>query len=167
MFENLQAFCDWLATTPASQTIQEVSWVIPTLQSVHIACIAIVMGSIALIDLRLLGVTGLSQSISDITKRQLPWVWVALVILFLTGAILIVGEPARSLENPAFQAKMLMLLCVIAVTYNLERPLRGDAAFWELSPARRSAAKALAVVSLLLWVGIVFAGRLIAYMEVG
>jgi hypothetical protein len=166
MFQNLHAFCEWLAMTPTSQLIQNVAWIIPAVQSVHITCIAIVMGSVALIDLRLLGVTGRSHSISGLTNRLLPWVWVSLVILLLSGAILIIGEPVRSLENPAFQAKMLMLLCVVAMTFHFQSMLRGDTAFWELSPVRRNTAKATAIVSLLLWVGIVFAGRWIAYMDV-
>lgn len=166
MASQLHAFCEWVSNTPVSQLIQNVSWIIPAVQSVHIACIAIVMGSVSLIDLRLLGITGRSHSVAGLTNRLLPWVWVSIVILFFSGAILITGEPVRSLENPAFQAKMLMLLCVAALTYHFQRMLKGDVAFWELSPARRGTAKATAVVSLLLWVGIVFAGRWIAYMDV-
>ena len=166
MPQSLHAFCEWLANTPPSQLIQNVTWIIPAVQSVHIGCIAIVMGSVGLIDLRLLGITGRSQSISGMVNRLLPPVWISLVILFCTGAVLFIGEPVRSLENPAFQAKMLMLLCVATLTYFLQHMLRGDVAFWELSPARRGTAKMVAIVSLLLWVGIVFAGRWIAYMDV-
>jgi hypothetical protein len=166
MPQSLHAFTEWLANTPPSQLIQNVSWIIPAVQSVHIVCIAIVMGSVTLIDLRLLNITGRSQSISNMTSRLLPAVWVAIVILFLTGSILAIGEPVRSLENPAFQAKMLMLLCVGSLTFFFQQMVRGDVAFWEMSPARRATAKATAIVSLLLWVGIVFAGRWIAYMDV-
>lgn len=164
---QLQAFTDWLATTQLSLLIQNVAWIIPAVQSVHIICISIVMGSVALIDLRLLGITGRSQSISGLVNRLLPAVWIALVVLLITGGLLAIGEPARSLQNPAFHAKMLMLLCVGALTFFFQQMLRGDVAFWELSPARRTTAKMAAVVSLLLWVGIVFAGRWIAYMDVG
>ena len=167
MFPSLHAFTEWVSNTPLSQLIQNVSWVIPAFQSVHILAIAVVMGSVALIDLRLLGITGRSQSISSMVNRLVPAVWVALVVLFCSGAVLAIGEPVRSLENPAFQAKMLMLLCVGSLTFFFQRMLRGDVAFWELSPARRATAKLAAVVSLLLWVGIVFAGRWIAYMDTG
>ncbi|OYX32373.1 MAG: hypothetical protein B7Y99_08690 [Caulobacterales bacterium 32-69-10] len=167
MLQSLHAFTEWVANTPLSLLIQNVSWVIPAFQSVHILAICVVMGSVALIDLRLLGVTGRSQSISSMVNRLVPAVWVALVILFLSGSVLAIGEPVRSLENPAFHAKMLMLLCVGALTFFFQHMLRGDVAFWELSPARRATAKLAAVVSLLLWVGIIFAGRWIAYTEAG
>jgi uncharacterized membrane protein SirB2 len=167
MLQSLHAFTEWVSNTPVSLLIQNISWIIPATQSVHIISIAVVMGSVALIDLRLLGVTGRSQSISSMVNRLVPAVWVALLVLFCSGGILVIGEPVRSLENPAFHAKMLMLLCVAALTFFFQRMLRGDVAFWELSPARRSTAKMAAVVSLLLWVGIVFAGRWIAYMDTG
>jgi hypothetical protein len=165
--QSLHAFTDWLSNTSFSQLLQNVAWIIPAVQSVHIICIAIVMGSVALIDLRLLNVTGRSQSIASMTNRLLPWVWVALVILLITGSLLAIAEPVRSLENPAFQAKMLMILCVGALTLFFQKMVRGDVAFWELSPARRTTAKMTAIVSILLWVAIVFAGRWIAYMDVG
>jgi hypothetical protein len=166
MFTSLHAFCEWLSSTPFSQLLQNVGWIIPAVQSVHIVGIAVVMGSVGLIDLRLLGVAGRSQSISDLTSRLLPTVWITLGVLFVTGGLLAIAEPIRSLTNPAFQAKMLMLLCVGSLTFFFQKMVRGDVAFWELSPARRTTAKMTAVVSLLLWVGIVFAGRWIAYMDV-
>jgi len=166
MFTSLDAFCDWLANTPFSQLLQNVAWIIPMVQSVHIVCIAIVMGSIALIDLRLLGVTGHSQAISSMTKRLLPWVWWSLLVLLLTGSLLAIAEPVRSLENPAFQAKMLMVLTAGFLTFYFQGVVRGEEAFWEMTPARRLTAKMTAIVSILLWVGIVFAGRWIAYMDV-
>jgi hypothetical protein len=164
--QSLHAFTDWLSNTAFSQLLQNVSWIIPSVQSVHIICIAIVMGSVALIDLRLLNITGRSQSIASMTSRLLPWVWVSLVILLITGALLAIAEPVRSLENPAFQAKMLLILCVGTLTLFFQKMVRGDVAFWELSPARRATAKMTAIVSLLMWVAIVFAGRWIAYMDV-
>lgn len=166
MFTSLHAFCEWLANTPFSMLLQNVSWIIPAVQCVHIVCISIVMGSVGLIDLRLLGITGHSQSISNLTSRLLPWVWISLVVLLITGALLAIAEPVRSLTNPAFQAKMLMIVIVGSLTLFFQSMVRGDVAFWELTPARRTTAKMTAIVSLLLWVGIVFAGRWIAYMDV-
>ena len=166
MFTSLHAFCDWLANTPFSMLLQNVSWIIPAVQCVHIVCISIVMGSVGLIDLRLLGITGHSQSISNLTGRLLPAAWYSLVVLLITGALLAIAEPVRSLTNPAFQAKMLMIIIVGTLTLFFQKMVRGDVAFWELTPTRRTTAKLTAVVSLLLWVGIVFAGRWIAYMDV-
>jgi len=162
---SLHAFCEWLAQTPLSLTIQNVSWIIPSVQSIHIACIAIVMSAVFMVDLRLLGVIGRDQPTAAYTSRFLTWIWPTLVVLLLSGSVLITGEPARSLENPAFQTKMVLLVLAMTTTAVLQRPTFKDPAFWELSRGRKISAAALAVLSLALWIGIVFAGRWIAYMN--
>ena len=161
----LHDFCKWLSETPLSLTIQNVSWIIPTVQSIHILSVAIVFFSAMAVDLRLLGVIGRSAPASAYGARFLPWIWPTLVILLLTGATLIIAEPARSLQNAAFQAKMIMLILAIGATVTLQRPLAADAAYWDSTEGRKTAARVIAVVSICLWVGIVFAGRWIAYMN--
>ena len=162
---TLHAFAEWLSQTQISQVVQNVSWIIPSVQSVHILCIAIVISAVFMVDLRLLGVIGRSQPTAAYTSRFLTWIWPTLVVLLASGSILIIGEPARSLMNPAFILKMSMLICVIVVTLTLQGAIKKNVAFWELSAPRRNAAKLMALVSLLLLVAIVFAGRWIAYLN--
>jgi uncharacterized membrane protein SirB2 len=166
MSTSIREFSNWLAATPASAEIQNVSWIIPTVQTIHILSIAIVMSSVLLIDLRVLGVISRAQGIDAVARRFLPWIWFTLIVLALSGGTLIVGEPGRSLQNPAFIAKMSMLVAVIVLTLSFQRGLRRDAHFWDVSRGRRLGGKLLAGVSLSLWVGIVFAGRWIAYIDV-
>jgi hypothetical protein len=161
---KFHAFTEWLAGTPPSALIQNVSWVIPATQTIHIICISILIGAVGMIDLRVLGLAMRSQSTSTLSRRLLPYVWGALPVLLVTGSILAVGEPSRSLENLAFQVKMLLLILVIALTLGFQAAIKRDEAFWELSPARRASAKLLAVASLAIWIAIIFAGRYIAYM---
>jgi uncharacterized membrane protein len=155
----MQAFCDWLSNTRVSLTIQTVLWIIPAVQTVHILCVAVVMSSMAMLDLRLVGFTGRRQPISRMVHRFVPWVWCTLPIMAVTGSILIIGEPARELLNPYFRAKMVMLATVIVITLVVQL-LNNRNAYWE---TRKAAAMLTGSVSLLLWVGIVSAGRWIAY----
>jgi len=156
----IESFCDWLANTSLSLTIQTVMWIIPAVQTVHILCVAIVMSCMAMMDLRLIGVAGRKYSISRTVGRFVPWVWGALPVLLTTGVILIIGEPSRELLNPYFRAKMAFLLVVTLITFFVQRQNKKDATYWE---ARRVAAALTGALSLLLWVGIVSAGRWIAY----
>jgi uncharacterized membrane protein len=165
MSQSVQAFSDWLAATPVSTTIQDVSWIIPTVQTVHILSIAIVMSSVLLIDLRVLGVISHAQPLHVVARRFLPWIWSTLVVLLLSGSTLIVGEPGRSLQNPAFIAKMSMLVTVILLTLSFQSGLKRDVQYWERSPGRLAGGRLIAGVSLILWIGIVFAGRWIAYIN--
>lgn len=164
MLSTLRTFGDWLATTGLSETIQNVSWIIPTLQTVHIVSVAAVITAIFMIDLRILGVFAPSQSLAALYGRFSGWVWYALVVLLVTGTLLIIAEPGRSLTNPAFFAKMIMLAIVAGLTWVVQRPLRTDAGYWEGSDSRRLALKTIALASLVLWTLVVFAGRWIAYV---
>lgn len=164
MLSTLRALSDWLATTSLSATIQNVSWIIPTVQTVHIVCVAIVICAAFLVDLRILGIFSRSQPLAALSHRFLTWIWYALIVLLVSGALLIIGEPGRSLLNPAFAVKMLMLLIVAGLTVLLQRPLATNAGFWDASAGRQITAKAIAIVSLGLWSCVVFAGRWIAYV---
>jgi hypothetical protein len=164
MLATLHGFGEWLAGTALSNTIQNVSWIIPTVQTVHIVCVAIVISSVFLVDMRILGIFAPSQSLASLSDRFLTWIWWAILVLLVTGTLLIIGEPTRSLLNPAFGAKMLMLLIVAGLTRVIQRPLAGDAGYWDVSSARRATVKGIAVASLVLWSCIVFAGRWIAYI---
>jgi uncharacterized membrane protein len=161
----LDDFIKWLGATPASVVIQKVFWIIPTVQIVHILAISVVLASMAMFDLRLLGVAGKRHSIVSLSRRFMPWLWGALIVLAVSGGILIVGEPNRALGNIAFVSKMCMLATAIIVTVGfqlvLKRDLRSGNA--DLASPHHALAKIVGVVSLALWVGIAVAGRLIAY----
>jgi hypothetical protein len=158
----LSQFCSWIDQTAFSQTIQTTPWIVPTVQTIHILAVAVVVGSALMIDLRLLGILWRDQPLGRVSKRFLPCVWWPLIILLATGAVMIAGEPARSLLSPIFQLKMGLLISAIIVTgiqYWLLRTSPG----WGAGAALPGVAWLLAIPSLLLWTGIIFAGRWIAY----
>jgi hypothetical protein len=160
--KSIDALCWWLEHTPLSQTIQTVNWIVPAVQTIHILAITVVAASALMINLRLLGVFSADRPLREVSARFLPLVWWPLLLLLLTGAIMIVGEPARSLKNPAFQLKMALLITALIVTALYQLMQRRDPNFG--SPgSRRATATGIATLSLMLWTGIIFAGRWIAY----
>jgi hypothetical protein len=161
----LQDFCNWLAATSLSQTIQTREWIIPATQTVHIVAVSAVVTSALMIDLRLFGVRWQDQAVAAVTQRFVPFIWWSLPVLFATGAVLIIAEPVRSLQNPVFFLKMGLLAAAVCITLACQVPMRKDARFWEASPGRRRGAQLIAAISLPFWVGIVFAGRWIAYVQ--
>jgi len=154
-------FCDTIDATALSQAIQATKWVVPLVQTVHILAIAALLSSVLMINLRLLGVAGTDQTLARVSERFRPVVWWSLPVLLASGLMLIIGEPARSLTNPFFQLKMCLLVVVLIVTLLSQRPLNRDSGFWD---NRVATGRAIAMLSLLLWSGIVFAGRWIAYL---
>jgi hypothetical protein len=156
-------FSAWLEATPLSQTLQTHEWIIPAVQTIHIVSIALVMSSAVMVGFRVFGWIAAGEPASDVARRFLPVIWWCLPVLLVTGATLIIAEPGRSLTNPVFLTKMLLLLGGIALTFAYQQGLRSDITFWERSPARRRAAIVGAALALSIWTGIVFAGRWIAY----
>src|ERR1700755_1457816 len=104
--KSIDALCWWLEHTAVSEVIQSISWIVPTVQTIHIAAIAVVASSALMIDLRLIGAFSADRPVKEVSARFLPFVWWPLLVLLATGAIMITGEPARSLKNPAFGVKM-------------------------------------------------------------
>ena len=95
---DLKQFAEWLSTTSPSVFIQNHNaWVIPTIQSIHIVGIAVVMGSVFMIYLRILGWAGMDQTLRQTTNRFGPWLTGALWLLLATGILMVIGEPVREL----------------------------------------------------------------------
>jgi len=157
----IREFCSWLSETPLSQALQNASWSIPTAQTVHILSVAVVMTSMAMLDLRLLRRGAAGPSVSMTAQRLVPPTWYALAVLAVSGVVLICAEPERELLSPAFTIKMALLLLAATLTYVIARGVKARETYWDERPI---AATSVAVVSLLLWVGIVSAGRWIAYV---
>ena len=160
---TLNQICQWIDQTAFSQSIQAAGWVVPTVQTIHILAIAVVASSALMIDLRLMGVFWANRPMQTVTARFLPLVWWPLLVLLATGLIMIIAEPARSLKNPAFQLKMLLLIGALTVTWLFQSVRRRDASFGDGGATARATAMTLAVASILLWSSIIFAGRWIAY----
>ena len=96
-----------------------------------------------------------------------PSIWPVLLVLLITGSLLIIGEPRRSLLNTTFYFKMALLAAAVVVTAGLQWSIASAPEFWERNLPRRLAGGLAATVSILIWCGVLFAGRWIAYTQVG
>jgi hypothetical protein len=159
----LRKFADWLSTTPLSSFLQDQLWIVPTSQSIHIVCVAVVFGAASVISLRLLGVGRAGRSVPQLVDTLVPWMYRALAVLLFTGAVQTIAEPVRQFVTPEFWWKMFMIVCATLLTLWFARTVRRNAAAWAAPDARPSAGKAFALVSLALWLGCIICGRLIGY----
>jgi hypothetical protein len=163
----LSEFSKWLAATSLSHVIQTTKWVIPTLQTVHILSVAVVFSSAILVDLRLWRLLNRDVPLPEVARRFLPTIWPVLLVLLITGSLLIIGEPKRSLLNSTFYLKMALLAVAIVLTAWLQWSLSSSPNFWDKNRGRRMAGQFAATLSILVWCGILFAGRWIAYTQAG
>jgi putative copper export protein len=155
-------FATWLQDTPASQTIQTVTWIIPLLQSIHIVTIGIVFVSILLVALRVLGVARADEGLGEVLQRFSPWIGIGLIVMAVTGSLLVVGEPIREFSALSFWLKMTLLVVAVTSGEIFRRSLRG-ASSGDGTAAYSSKLKAAAVVTVAIWVCIIYLGRTIAY----
>lgn len=185
---SIQTFSDWLYATPFSTALRETSSVIPAVQSVHILAISVIIGSAVITELRLAGVFAKDQPVAAVLRRYLPWMRRALVILLLTGLMLVVAEPARTLGNTLFWIKMVLVAGASIVTLaarnsmldsypaiEIETDAEVSGAFEEsglpepLDDAPMAndqlveASKSLAWFMIVVWCTVIFCGRFIAY----
>ena len=162
----LSAFCTWLAGTWLSHTIQTTGWIIPSLQTIHILSVAVVFSAAILVDLRIWRLLDRDAPLPELARRFLPTIWPVLLVLLVTGSLLIIGEPRRSLLNSTFYLKMALLLVAILLTATLQRTVLASPSFFE-DRSQRLIGQALATLSVLVWCCILFAGRWIAYTQAG
>ena len=168
MFDlGLSEFSKWLAATEVSHVIQTTTWIIPTLQIIHILSVAAVFSAAILVDLRIWRLIERDEPLPEMARRFLPTIWPVLVILLVTGSLLIIGEPRRSLLNSTFYLKMALLVVAILLTIGLQRSISSSPNSWDRDRWRRIVGRFAATVSILVWCGILFAGRWIAYTQAG
>jgi hypothetical protein len=160
----MKQFAFWLSTTSPSVFIQEHNtWAIPTIQSVHIVGIAMVMGSVLMIDLRILGWGWTDQTLRQTASRFGPWLTGSLWLLLATGALMVIAEPVRELVTFSFWLKMALVAVGTLVAATFQRTLRRHDEQWEETLVHRPSIKALAILTFLIWACIIVLGRLIAY----
>jgi len=155
-------FAQWLETTPPSVTIKSVSWIVPLVQSIHILTIGIVFVSVLMIALRVIGWARMDQAFDAVMARFAPWIPRGLLVLAVTGATLVVGEPIRQFMSLSFWLKMGLLAVGIISAAVFQRSL-APTAVAGAEPQFSRGTRSAAVAMVLLWLAIMFLGRAIAY----
>lgn len=125
----------------------------------HTFGLALLVGANVVVDLRLLGVANAAPLAP--LKRLFPIMWVGFVINAVTGVLLVIAYPTKSLTNPDFYAKLTIIGFAVWVMIKLRKQVFDDATLSEADMTARGAA--LAKWSLILWGGAITAGRLLAY----
>jgi hypothetical protein len=153
------AFIQWLQSTPLSLSIRRIAWLIPLMQTLHILANGLVLSAIIMIDLRVWRRAG-AEPLADRVRRLLPWLWSALGVLTVTGLVLVLATPRRTLLDPTFHVKMMIMVVAIVATIALAAMLR------RLAPEPATTGRMTGIVAsvagaatLLLWLGATIAGR--------
>ena len=157
------SFCQWLAQTEWSIALHESFYMYPLVESVHVLTLTLFVGIAALLDLRLLGVTLTHVPVKEMARRLGPWLIGGFTVMVVTGALLFYAIPVRSYQNVFFRFKVIFLVLAGINVLVFHTGIYRSVETWsaEARPPRR--ARLAGLFSLLLWAGIVIAGRMIAY----
>ena len=156
-------FLQMLGQLPLSVRISEDPVLFPWIELVHVLAITIVFGSILLVDLRLVGWAGRDYPISRLSQTIVPVTWVAFLIAVITGSLLFISNPVTYFGNFYFRAKMLLILCAglnMAIFHVWTmRSIRN----WDESAQIPLAVRSAGLISILIWVTVIFCGRWIGF----
>ena len=158
----MNGFVNWLAGTQWSIALHESLYMYSITESAHVMAIMLFVGTIMMVDLRLLGVSYRKTPVSEMTNRILPWTVGGFIVLCITGVMLFYAIPIRTWHSIWFRIKCVLLVVgminITWFTFKVER----DKAKWDLGPTPRNA-RISAGVSLFVWTFVIVFGRLIAY----
>ena len=144
------------------QAMRQWLWLYPSVETVHITGIALLVGSIAILDLRLLGLSR-SLPVQRLAAHILPWSIASFVLIVPSGLAMFVAHAGDLLSNTVFAVKMCLILLAGANAGVLHAGVFRNAGQWDVDVMPPLAARAAAAASLLLWVSVIACGRLLAY----
>lgn len=138
-------------------------WLYPSVEILHILGFVTLVGSIAMLDLRLLGLSR-ELSVRALARHVLPWTLGALLVIVPTGLMMFTAHAADFVGNRAFVLKMTLILCAGANAAAFHVGPYRSVAQWDTRVPAPTAAKVHAAASLMIWIGVIACGRLLAYL---
>ena len=152
----------WLQDLPLSSQIHQSPWLFPMIETVHVFALALVFGSILMVDLRLLGWVNGDRSYGQFASELLPWTWAFFAMAASSGLLMFISKAPLYIENTPFRIKVAGLLLAGLNTSLFQFFGKRNLKDWDTATPPLGA-RISGAVSVLLWTGIVAAGRRIGF----
>jgi hypothetical protein len=160
---TLQNVFEWLQSWPISQSIRQSSWMFPAIECVHVIAITLVVGSVMIVDVRVLGLTSTRKSISELSWEVLPWTWVLFAVAAISGAFMFAAKATAYFADAPFRIKMLLIaaagLNMVCFHFGPFKTIRQ----WDRDVQPPALAKLSCGLSLTFWILVVAMGRWIGF----
>lgn len=156
----------WIDHTTIGTTIRQSTWLFPFIETFHLFGIVSLVASTSILDLRLLGSGPMRHwPVSKLTKRLLPWAWWGFAVQLVSGLLMTSSEAVKNYQNPAFRLKMLLILVAAFNFWLFHATSYKNVAQWDNDRRTPLPVRLAGALSILLWFGIVAAGRYIAFFS--
>jgi hypothetical protein len=160
---TLQSVFEWLESWPVSEGIRQSSWMFPAVECVHVIAITLVVGSVMIVDLRVLGVTSARKSVTELSWDVLPWTWGVFLIAVISGAFMFAAKAHAYFSNTPFQLKILLMAAAgLNMVFFHFVPFKSIRR-WDHGAPAPVLAKLSCGLSLTFWILVVAMGRWIGF----
>ena len=159
---DLQPLWDKIELSPVGDFVASSSWAFPTLETIHVIAIATVFGTVAIMDLRLLGLASNTDRVTDLSRDTLTWTWGAFLLAALTGSLLWVSKAHVYMRDPWFYIKMCLIGVAginMVIFHHVTWKTIGQ---WDGGRPPQSA-KIAGLGSIALWIVVIFCARVIGF----
>jgi hypothetical protein len=160
---NIAAFLKALEGSGLATKIRESLLLFPMLEATHVIGLALVFGTIAIIDLRLIGLASSQRSFKRMYADILKWTWAAFALTGLTGALMFITNATVYYHNFYFRTKMLLLVLAGINMGVFELTLGRKVDSWDKAPSAPPLGRVVGVLSIALWIAVIFMGRMIGF----
>jgi hypothetical protein len=159
----LYSLCHWIENSLMGRSIHDSGWMFPVIETVHLFGVVVLVGAASVLDLRLMGISFKDYTVSMVAERFLPWIWGGFAVQVVTGILLFSSEATKMYSSDVFRVKMLLLAAAGINALVFQMIAYRSVGTWERDPVAPLSARFAGTFSILLWFGIVGAGRWIAY----
>jgi uncharacterized membrane protein len=160
---SITAFLEGLQAWPWAVFIHKKAWAFTTVEVVHVFAVSLVLGTIAIVDLRLLGFASPKRPFAELSRQILPFTWAAFVLAVIAGSLLFVSRATEYFVNPVFWLKMALIVVAGINMMIFEFITVRDVEKWNLDPTPPQRARLAGGISIACWVLVVVFGRLIGF----
>ena len=159
----MRDFFRWMNETPWSIALRESFYIWPMLEAAHVMILMLFVGTIIMVDLRLLGLAFKGVPVSEMDKRILPLTILGFVLLVITGLALFYAKPMVYYHSVFFRVKLVLIVAAMINILVFHFRVQKDQASWDTAPKPPLSARISALISISAWVFVVIFGRMIAY----
>jgi hypothetical protein len=160
---NIAALLASLEASRLAGAIRDSLFLFPLIESFHVIGLTLVFGTIVIIDLRLLGIASARRPFSRIASDVLRWTWLAFALTAATGVLMFITNAGVYYHNAYFRSKMALLALSGINMLMFELTAARSVHRWDTDARAPLAGRTVAAFSLILWIGIIFAGRWIGF----